>query len=872
MSDIITYGKKYKKLGWIPISFNITDTYNDELGIYKKKIIFKKEWQKTELDNCVKQLNKDHNGLGIITGSKSNIFVLDIDNKEVGLEEWNKLIERFGEPQTIKAKSGNGGFHYFFKYEDKLENIKGKDRAITINGKKLPIDVRTNGNNIIVEPSYYFNNNLDKKVEYEWIVSPFDISIKELPNWLYNMLCPIELKEKLEKTNEKIEIENVTINDESNNYEIIKLLINCLSESRSESEYTWMEVGWCLYNIEDSMRYLELWKDFSEKSEKYKVGECDMEWALMRDTSSKYSNKKLLKEGSLRYWANNDNRKKYKEITELEQLLKKTMNGASENISNLIYYINKEQFVCTNIKNNKWYWFNNTHWVDCDYANVLFVHIGEEISKFYNDIIQSKNETKQQLELQIKNLKLKNLKLKEINKKVIRRKESKERDDNLDENNNCMIENNKELENMKSVIGLIDKELKNIKKVIFISSDMSGKSKLMKECSMQFKKDKFEEQLDSNPNLIGFDNGIFDLNKMIFRKGEPNDCISFTTKYEYKPGINTIIRNDIFKFLEEILPNKETREYLLTFLGSALSGLPYNEYFHIHLGLGANGKSKLSELLFKSLGDYVGNLDVSYFTQKKVNSSQASPEVYDIKGKRIILSSEPNNDESLMESKVKQLTGGENITTRPLFGNMITFSPQCKCIISCNQFLKVVYDDGGMKRRLRIIDFPTKFVDNPVEENERKIDVNLSKKFDSWKIDFFNILVEYYDKFRKKNYKYPKCKEVEDNVMKYINKNNPYVQFVENNIVKTDDKKNGVSIINIWSEFKIEYNLEVKKHKINRKLFEMNLRKLLPKEDYTEDSRNKCHDRIINGFINGWRLLSDIENDTNKDDIDKCID
>ena len=39
MSDIITYGKKYKKLGWIPISFNITDTYNDELGIYKKKII-----------------------------------------------------------------------------------------------------------------------------------------------------------------------------------------------------------------------------------------------------------------------------------------------------------------------------------------------------------------------------------------------------------------------------------------------------------------------------------------------------------------------------------------------------------------------------------------------------------------------------------------------------------------------------------------------------------------------------------------------------------------------------------------------------------------------------------------------------------------
>lgn len=74
-------------------------------------------------------------------------------------------------------------------------------------------------------------------------------------------------------------------------------------------------------------------------------------------------------------------------------------------------------------------------------------------------------------------------------------------------------------------------------RLVFICSDMSGKSKLMKECAMQFIDEKFESKLDVNPYLIGFDNGIYDINDMVFREGNPSDHVSLTTKYEYKPGI-----------------------------------------------------------------------------------------------------------------------------------------------------------------------------------------------------------------------------------------------------------------------------------------------------------------------------------------------
>jgi hypothetical protein len=50
-------------------------------------------------------------------------------------------------------------------------------------------------------------------------------------------------------------------------------------------------------------------------------------------------------------------------------------------------------------------------------------------------------------------------------------------------------------------------------------------------------------------------------------------------------------------------------------------------------------------------------------------------------------------------------------------------------------------------KRLGCINFPTEFVDNPINENQKKINVKIDKNFDFWKLDFMLLLIEKYKKY-----------------------------------------------------------------------------------------------------------------------------
>ena len=48
----------------------------------------------------------------------------------------------------------------------------------------------------------------------------------------------------------------------------------------------------------------------------------------------------------------------------------------------------------------------------------------------------------------------------------------------------------------------------------------------------------FIEKLDSNNNLMGFNNGIYDLRTLKFRDGTPEDMITISVGYDYNPTKN----------------------------------------------------------------------------------------------------------------------------------------------------------------------------------------------------------------------------------------------------------------------------------------------------------------------------------------------
>jgi P4 family phage/plasmid primase-like protien len=158
----------------------------------------------------------------------------------------------------------------------------------------------------------------------------------------------------------------------------------------------------------------------------------------------------------------------------------------------------------------------------------------------------------------------------------------------------------------------------------------------------------------------------------------------------------------------------------------------------------SNGKSVCVELFEKAIGQYTCKFPITLLTQKRAASNAATGELARAKGRRLAVLQEPSEDEKLQVGLMKELTGGDTIMCRALYKDPIEYKPQYKLILLCNHLPSVPSDDGGTWRRIRVIEFTSKFVDNPKEDNEFPIDLELSSKFDIWKEHFISMLLNVY--------------------------------------------------------------------------------------------------------------------------------
>lgn len=142
-------------------------------------------------DNCMDYVKNEHNCMVILTGERSKIVVIDIDDKDDGKHingyvYWKGLIEEHEDIKTWNAKSANGGLHYYFKYDDKIKKLKTKSN-ITIGDYKYTIDIR-NEKGLIYAPPTIYKSLTGQMREYIWIHSPFNTELASMPDWLYETL------------------------------------------------------------------------------------------------------------------------------------------------------------------------------------------------------------------------------------------------------------------------------------------------------------------------------------------------------------------------------------------------------------------------------------------------------------------------------------------------------------------------------------------------------------------------------------------------------------------------------------------------------------------------------------------------------------
>lgn len=146
------------------------------IGKDKTPLIPWKEFQtrKATIEEATSWLEKfPEMNIGIVTGKLSNIAVVDV--------EAGGSVE--GLPDTVIAKTGNGGWHYYYQFVEGIDN-KARIRPLT--------DIRGEGGYVVAPPSET-KYEKDGKVlggKYEWIkqtaIQPFPkhlFGVREKTNW-----------------------------------------------------------------------------------------------------------------------------------------------------------------------------------------------------------------------------------------------------------------------------------------------------------------------------------------------------------------------------------------------------------------------------------------------------------------------------------------------------------------------------------------------------------------------------------------------------------------------------------------------------------------------------------------------------------------
>ena len=203
------------------------------------------------------------------------------------------------------------------------------------------------------------------------------------------------------------------------------------------------------------------------------------------------------------------------------------------------------------------------------------------------------------------------------------------------------------------------------------------------------------------------------------------------------------------------------------------------------MGGGRNGKSVVTSLMTKVLGDYKGELPLTAVTTKRTAVGGLAPEIAGLKGKRYVVMQEPTQKDVLNEGILKELTSGHDaIQARSLFSMPVSFLPQFKLIVCANILPEIRAQDHGTWRRIRVVPFMSLFTENPVEGDpykpyQYKLDASIDEKFDSWKKVMLALLV---DRVLKTNGRVLDCETVLKASNEYKQKQDVISQFIDDRI------------------------------------------------------------------------------------------
>jgi len=538
----------------------------------------------------------------------------------------------------------------------------------------------------------------------------------------------------------------------------------------------WIRVGWALRNIHDSL--FLVWVAFSALAENFDFNNISHLYEQWQKFDLK--NPHGLTKRSIMHWSREDALEKFKKVREtsidfyIDQTIKtitldklgtdKNSRGCGDfDIAGVLYQLHKHDYVCVSVSKGIWYKLKKHCWIQNDSGTTLRHSISTTLRNLYWKRAQN-------------------------------------------------------LMNQASSLNPPDEAKskrmqENANKILSICTRLGSsneKNNIMRESREWFYDPEFLQQLDSNPYLLSFNNGVIDFERKVFRKGYPEDHLSKCTKIDYVPldkEKHKQIIDEINDFMHKLFPDPQLYNYIWEHLASTLIGTSSNQTFNMYVGIGANGKSVLTDLMKECLGDYKGDVPLSLITDRRGKIGGLAPEIVALKGVRYALMQEPQEGDQINEGVLKQLTSGfDPITARaPYMTEMVTFIPQFKLCVCTNVLMEIKSQDHGTWRRIRVVDFESLFTNTPVQGDPEKPyqflkDTKINEKFPVWREVFIAMLVDIAFKTEGLVHDCPRVLSASNS---YKEKNDYIAEFIRDRMISDPDGK--VSKSEITNEFSMWY-------------------------------------------------------------------
>ena len=187
------------------------------------------------------------------------------------------------------------------------------------------------------------------------------------------------------------------------------------------------------------------------------------------------------------------------------------------------------------------------------------------------------------------------------------------------------------------------------------------------------------EQWDADPFLLNTPTGVVDLRTGRLRPHRPDDYMTKITAVGPSGGDCPKFK----AFLKRIMSGDDALiAFLQRVFGYCLTGDASEQAIFFNYGGGQNGKTVLMSTVSGIFGDYCVATPIETFTESK--SDRHPTELARLRSARLVTATETEAGRYWAESRLKELTGGEQIPARFMHQNFFEYLPAFKPVISGN--------------------------------------------------------------------------------------------------------------------------------------------------------------------------------------------